>query len=137
MGCVQDHQSAEHRAMAERISQWEARQYGPRHPGARGSDAAAAKLLPGKSPASGDAGHRQIAHRRQMNEASHPAVADGAVIEHRASKPSDGFTRARLRTPKAAAIAGLLFSVLLVAIMLLFRFSIPAHPQDPGAWLSG
>jgi hypothetical protein len=44
-------------------------------------------------------------------------------------------TRARLRTPKAAAVAGILFSVLLMAIILLLRISIPTDPLDAGAWL--
>ena len=45
-------------------------------------------------------------------------------------------TRARLRTPKAAAVAGILFSVLLMAIILLLRISIPANPLDAGSWLA-
>lgn len=45
-------------------------------------------------------------------------------------------TGAALRTPKAAGIAGLLFSVLLVAIFLLLRFAVPADPGEPGVWLT-
>ena len=44
-------------------------------------------------------------------------------------------TRENLKTPKAAAIAGMLFSVLLIAVFWLLRTSIPADPQEPGAWL--
>jgi hypothetical protein len=44
-------------------------------------------------------------------------------------------TRENLKTPRAAAIAGMLFSVLLIAVFLLLRTSIPADPQEPGAWL--
>jgi hypothetical protein len=44
-------------------------------------------------------------------------------------------TRANLKTPKAAAIAGMLFSILLIAVFWLLRTSIPADPQEPGAWL--
>jgi hypothetical protein len=44
-------------------------------------------------------------------------------------------TRANLRTPKAAAVAGMLFSVLLIVAFWLFRISVPADPQEPGAWL--
>ncbi len=47
----------------------------------------------------------------------------------------DIITRARLRTPKAAAVAGILFSILLMAIILLLRLSIPTDPLDTGAWL--
>jgi len=44
-------------------------------------------------------------------------------------------THSNLKTPKAAAIAGMLFSVLLVTVFWLFRTSIPADPQEPGSWL--
>jgi len=43
--------------------------------------------------------------------------------------------RANLRTPKAAAIAGMLFSFLLMAAFSLLRISVPADPQEPGSWL--
>jgi hypothetical protein len=45
-------------------------------------------------------------------------------------------TRAKLKTPKAAAIAGVLFAVLLIGVFLLLRISVPADPQDPGSWLN-
>ena len=44
-------------------------------------------------------------------------------------------TRANLKTPKAAAIAGILFSLLLIAVFWLLRVSVPADPQEPGSWL--
>ncbi|HYA65319.1 MAG TPA: hypothetical protein VEE84_01430 [Burkholderiaceae bacterium] len=40
-----------------------------------------------------------------------------------------------LKTPKAAAIAGMLFSVLVVAAFWLFWISVPAEPGEPGSWL--
>ena len=43
----------------------------------------------------------------------------------------------RLRTPKAAAIAGMLFSVLLLAVFVLLRIAVPGDPREPGAWLGG
>jgi hypothetical protein len=46
-------------------------------------------------------------------------------------------TRAQLRTPRAAAVAGILFSVLLLAVFWLMRQSVPRDPMEPGAWLSG
>ena len=46
------------------------------------------------------------------------------------------FTRARLRTPRAAAIAGILFSILLGLIFGLLRISLPADPLDTGEWLA-
>ena len=45
------------------------------------------------------------------------------------------FTTAGLRTPAAAAIAGLLFSFLLLAAFVLLRISVPLDPQEPGSWL--
>jgi hypothetical protein len=45
--------------------------------------------------------------------------------------------QARATTPRAAAIAGILFSILLITILVLVRISVPANPQDAGAWLSG
>jgi hypothetical protein len=44
-------------------------------------------------------------------------------------------TRATLRTPRAAAIAGILFSILLIAAFWLLRAAVPADPHDAGAWL--
>jgi hypothetical protein len=44
-------------------------------------------------------------------------------------------THSNLKTPKAAAIAGMIFSVLLIAVFWLLRTSIPADPQEPGSWL--
>jgi MFS family permease len=42
---------------------------------------------------------------------------------------------APLRTPRAAAVAGILFSLLLGAAFLMIRLSIPADPADGGEWL--
>jgi hypothetical protein len=47
-----------------------------------------------------------------------------------------GLTRARLKTPRAAAIAGIVFSVLLMTSLVLVRLSVPADPLEGGAWLS-
>jgi hypothetical protein len=46
-----------------------------------------------------------------------------------------GLSTLRLRTPRAAAIAGLLFSLLLAAAFVLLRLSVPTDPQEPGLWL--
>src|SRR5271167_1504414 len=48
---------------------------------------------------------------------------------------NETLTRTRLKTPNAAAIAGLLFSLLLMAAFALLRISVPADPQEPGSWL--
>lgn len=49
---------------------------------------------------------------------------------------NNALTRAHLKTPKAAAIAGIVFSVLLVTILWLLRRSMPSDPLDSGAWFS-
>ncbi len=41
-----------------------------------------------------------------------------------------------LRTPRAAAVAGIIFSVLLIVTLVLLRVSVPAHPAVPGSWLT-
>jgi hypothetical protein len=41
-----------------------------------------------------------------------------------------------LRTPRAAAVAGVVFSVLLAAALVLLRLSVPADPRVPGMWLT-
>ena len=46
-------------------------------------------------------------------------------------------TRAGLKTPRAAAIAGIVFSILLIISLVLIRISVPADPQEAGTWLSG
>ena len=45
-------------------------------------------------------------------------------------------TRAHLKTPKAAAIAGIVYSLLMVAIFWLLRRSVPTDPLEIGAWLA-
>ena len=49
---------------------------------------------------------------------------------------NSALTRARLKTPKSAAIAGIVFSLLMLAIFWLLRRSIPADPLESGIWLS-
>jgi MFS family permease len=45
-------------------------------------------------------------------------------------------TRATIKTPRAAAIAGILFSVLLLVVFWLLRSAVPDDPQEPGSWLN-
>jgi hypothetical protein len=44
-------------------------------------------------------------------------------------------TGAHLKTPSAAAIAGLLFSILLIAAFWLLRISVPSDPHESGSWM--
>jgi hypothetical protein len=41
-----------------------------------------------------------------------------------------------LRTSQGAAVAGIIFGVLLIAALVLLRVSVPARPKVAGAWLS-
>jgi hypothetical protein len=42
----------------------------------------------------------------------------------------------QLRTPRAAAVAGIVFSLLLISALVLLRISAPADPGKAGAWLT-
>jgi hypothetical protein len=42
----------------------------------------------------------------------------------------------RLTTPRAAAVAGIVFSLLLTTTYALLRSSVPENPRDSGDWLS-
>ena len=45
--------------------------------------------------------------------------------------------RARqLRTPRAAAVAGIVFSVLMILAIVLLRLSVPSRPGASGVWLT-
>jgi hypothetical protein len=44
-------------------------------------------------------------------------------------------TNQKLKTPRAAALAGILFAVLFSTSIVLIRLSIPANPEDGGMWL--
>ncbi len=41
-----------------------------------------------------------------------------------------------LRTPRAAAVAGIAFAVLMITALVLLRLSVPARPAVAGEWLS-
>jgi len=41
-----------------------------------------------------------------------------------------------LKTPRAAAVAGIIFSALLITALVLLRLSTPAHPSATSVWLS-
>ena len=44
-------------------------------------------------------------------------------------------TAGSLRAPRAAAVAGIVFSVLVITSFVLLRRSVPADPLEAGAWL--
>jgi hypothetical protein len=45
-------------------------------------------------------------------------------------------TESQLRTPAAAAVAGIIFSVFLITALVLLRISAPADPAAVGTWLT-
>jgi hypothetical protein len=45
-------------------------------------------------------------------------------------------TRQAIRTPRAAAVAGIAFAVLLTTAFVLMRLAVPRDPGDAGAWLT-
>ena len=45
-------------------------------------------------------------------------------------------TRQALRTPRAAAVAGIAFSVLLTVAFVLVRLAVPRDPNEAGEWLT-
>ena len=54
-----------------------------------------------------------------------PGITDQDQLESR-----------NLRTPRAAAVAGIVFAALLITALVLLRLSAPAHASAPGAWLA-
>jgi len=44
-------------------------------------------------------------------------------------------TRRRLRTPRAAALAGIAFAILMIISLVLIRISVPERLDDTGEWL--
>jgi hypothetical protein len=50
--------------------------------------------------------------------------------------PERPVTGSELRTPRAAAVAGILFAILLGLAFVLILISQPADPAKPGEWLS-
>jgi hypothetical protein len=53
-----------------------------------------------------------------------------------ADGPPPVLPRRQLTTPRSAAIAGILFAVLLGTSLVLLRLSVPSRSQDAGLWLS-
>jgi hypothetical protein len=64
-----------------------------------------------------------------------PFVA-GPQTCKRTPTTAHGLTRAGLRTPKAAAIAGLIFSILVTITFAILRLSVTVGPDEPGEWLA-
>jgi hypothetical protein len=52
-------------------------------------------------------------------------------------KQKERLPHGQLTTPRAAAVAGIVFSILLIISLVLMRISVPANPEDAGMWLDG
>jgi hypothetical protein len=63
-------------------------------------------------------------------------TASGICWEAQAMSRPEPIAGARLRTPRAAAVAGILFSLLLGLALVLIIASAPPDPTKTGAWLT-
>src|SRR5258706_15918272 len=70
----------------------------------------------------------RLSHPRQCLKISRGSFA---MVSSQLSLPG-----AYLKTPRAAAFAGIIFSVLWVAVFGLMRLSVPSDPFEEGAWLA-
>jgi hypothetical protein len=50
--------------------------------------------------------------------------------------PKASLPNNKLTTPRAAALAGIMFSILMIISLVLIWISVPYSPQDEGVWLS-
>jgi hypothetical protein len=48
----------------------------------------------------------------------------------------DSLTRQAIRTPRAAAVAGIAFALLFTAALVLVRLAVPSDPEEAGSWLT-
>ena len=48
----------------------------------------------------------------------------------------DSLPKDKITTPRAAAIAGILFSILMITSLVLIWISVPFDPQEDGGWLT-
>jgi len=53
------------------------------------------------------------------------------------AKATKNLTSRELKTPRVAALAGIIFAVLMITAQVLIRLSVPTDTSDTGAWLSG
>src|SRR3954454_19648544 len=75
-----------------------------------------------------------LAGRSAEAGARREATAMAGTPESQSSRPV--LPRRELTTPRSAAIAGILFAVLLGTSIILLRLSVPSRPEDAGEWLA-
>jgi hypothetical protein len=51
-------------------------------------------------------------------------------------EPTRTLTDDRLKTPRATAVAGIVFSMLFIISLVLIRTAVPTDPEDAGTWLA-
>lgn len=51
------------------------------------------------------------------------------------TEQQNSLTKANLKTPRVAAYAGIVFSLLFMTSLILLRLSVPADPWEEGKWL--
>ena len=73
--------------------------------------------------------------RRTSENEDSDRGGDSGPVENEKSARASGVRR-ELRTPRAAAIAGIIFSVLLTMSMVFMKLSIPDNPADAGRWMA-
>src|SRR6187551_3716869 len=64
-----------------------------------------------------------------------PAHNSERVLATSAAATQAPLVRASLRTPRAAAIAGIVFSILLISSFSLLQLSVPEDQLEVGDWL--
>jgi hypothetical protein len=66
----------------------------------------------------------------------HVNLEEATMSYEETPKTQDSITVKGLRTPRAAAIAGILFATLIAVAIVLIRLSLPSDPAEAGQWLS-
>jgi len=65
-----------------------------------------------------------------------PAPAEETPMTEQATDTGELQIARPLKTPHAAAVAGIVFSVLLITSLVLLELSVPSDPSKPGSWLT-
>src|SRR5689334_16304034 len=58
------------------------------------------------------------------------------MMDDTVDAPAGPLIRPTITTPRAAAVAGIAFSVLLTLALVLVRVAVPENPDDAGTWLA-
>jgi hypothetical protein len=66
---------------------------------------------------------------------SNKAIAQNILRKNNLMNQRANLVPSKLKTPRAAAIAGIVFSVLMISGLLLIRLSVRASPLEEGTWL--